>query len=738
MRRSILASLLVAATFSCTTNQPIAQDSDLTRYVDPRIGSSGHGHVFVGANTPFGAVQLGTVNITEGWDWCSGYHYSDTTVIGFAHTHLSGTGIGDKGDLLLMPVTGDPRLKKQSYLSPYSHANEIAQAGYYNVLLDKYNIQAELTATTRAGVHRYSYPQGKTPKIIINLRNGIGWDAPKECLIRQVNDTTIEGYRLSTGWAVDDRVYFTIQFSERITSFALHADTTIIPAKAATGKAREVIVPDCMALVSFTNTPANQITARVAISGVDIEGSAANLSAETDGKSFDQIRSQAKDEWNNLLQAIQVESSDTSKLRSFYTALYHASFFPAQFSDVNGNYRGADGNKYNDNSFRPHTIFSLWDTYRAAHPLFTIITPERVPDFVNSFIKIYEQQGKVPVWHLAGNETDCMVGFGSVQVIADAIVKGFGGFDHQKAYQAIKAYSTLDERGLKSVREKGFIPADQEGEAVAKAMEYCISDYGIAQAAKKLGYTDDYNHFMERSRYYKRYFDSSDNFIKGVMADGSFRKPFDPVKSAHRADDFCEGNAWQYLWMVPHDFEGLFAMFPSPEAAESKLDSTFIVEFIVDSTTSPDISGLIGQYAQGNEPNHSTIYAYTYLGKQWKTAQLARRIMDTFFSDKPDGLCGNEDCGQMSAWYVFNAMGFYPANPVGGEMIFGSPLMDKATIRLANGKSFTMVAENNSPQNIYIESVILNGKPYAKNSISYDDIMAGGELRFKMSDKAKM
>lgn len=733
------AGLLCSGTFvACTGSSTTDTTPDLARFVDPTIGSGGHGHVFVGANVPFGGVQLGPTNITQGWDWCSGYHASDTTVVGFAHTHLSGTGIGDKGDILLMPLTGAVALpvKAASYLSTYSHDRETAEAGYYRTHLDRYGVDAELTATARTGFHRYTFPATDSARVLVNLFNGIGWDAASQLRLVAVNDTTIEGYRFSRGWAPDDRVYFVAEFSRPFKNLTIYADTTVIPGRNGRPE-RTFVTPYAYGLLDFGALPAGgQIEARVAISGVGTAGAKVNLAAETktaDGavRSFDDTRRAARQAWNDLLSHMTVESRDTARLRTFYTAVYHASFFPAIFNDATGEYRGADGFCYTDTT-DIYTIFSLWDTYRSAHPLYTITAPERVGGFVNSFIRIFEQQGKVPVWHLSGNETNCMVGVPSVQVIADAILKEIPGFDVEKAYRAIVLYSQLDEGGLKEVRERGYIPADEEGESVAKALEYCISDWSIAQAARKLGKQEDYEYFLERSKNYRRYFDTTDRFMKGRLADGTFRTPFNPLYSTHRGDDYCEGNAWQYTWLVPHDFEGLFELFPSPEAAEAKLDSTFTVPYDGGPEASPDISGLIGQYAQGNEPNHSTIYAYAYLGKQWKTARLARQIMDEFFSDGVDGLCGNEDCGQMSAWYVFNALGFYPANPANGAFVLGSPVFDRVTFPVGGDKRFTVVAENNGPENCYIQSATLNGKPYSKAYITYRDIMEGGELRLVM------
>lgn len=773
--------LLVLGAVLATTGCKQECNDKFTRFVDPTIGSGAHGHVFVGANVPFGGVQLGPTNISQGWDWTSGYHESDSTVIGFAHTHLSGTGIGDKGDILFMPMTGFNGWSEAEYLSTYDREREVAEAGYYSTYLNRYGITAEMTATPRTGFQKYTFPATDSATILINLERGIGWDKLTKSALKvnsgkdkscsasygdvdtqwadvNSNRNVVQGVRLSEGWAKDDRVYFYAEFSKPIKNIADNDGGSKY-------------------LLDFGKMRKGEnIEVRVGISGVSVKEAQENLYAEQKitlkkvrmqiknkqikfphlfgltlfntntntedylyetparkkGLSFKDVRQKACQAWNDVLGKIDVETNDTARLRTFYTALYHASFFPAIFSDVSGAYRGADGKNYGNPGHDVYTIFSIWDTYRSAHPLYTITEPKRVSDFINTFIRIYEQQGKVPVWHLAGNETDCMVGFPSVMVIADAILKDIPGFDVNQAYGAIKAYENLDERGLRQIREIGWIPADQEGESVAKALEYCIADWSVAQAAKKLGKTEDYEHFLERSKGYTKYFDSTDGFFKGLLVDGSRRTPFSPLHSQHRGDDFCEGNAWQYLWLVPHDFEGLFALFPDEAAVEAKLDQTFTIPYEATDGSSPDISGLIGQYAQGNEPNHSTIYAYAYLGKQWKTAKLARQIMDELFHDGRDGLCGNEDAGQMSAWYVFNALGFYPANPTNGAFVLGSPVFDKATISLPGDKKFTVTTANNSKDNIYIQSVKLNGTDYPKSYITYDDIMAGGTLEIEM------
>lgn len=675
---------------------------DYTNYVDPTIGSGGHGHVFVGANVPRGMVQLGIVNVSEGWDWCSGYHVSDTTVIGIAHTHLSGTGIGDKGDVMFMPVVGSPEFDgKTKYLSKYDKDSEVAEAGYYKTHLSRYGVDVELTASERVGFHRYTYPDGEVPQIVVNLKQGIGWDKYVSGEVRMINDSTVVGERISKGWANDDRVFFVAQFNSKITKI----DTV-----------------QGYALISFEQV--NPLLASVAISAVDVEGAKLNLDAEK--KPFDVARSQAKQKWNDALSVIDVKGGTEEQLKTFYTALYHTNFFPSLFNDVNGNYRGADGKTHNSTS-DTYTVFSLWDTYRAAHPLFTITEPKNVAVMINTMLDIYDQQGKLPVWHLWGNETDCMVGFGSVQVLGDAIMKNIPGFDYNRAYNAMKAYAELDERGLKEIREMGFVPADKDVESVARAMEYAISDWAVAQVAQKLGDSVNYQKFKTRSESYKKYFDKGDNFVKGIMSDGTFRTPFDPAHSTHREDDFCEGNSWQYSWMVPHDFKGLISLYSSPEAAEAKLDSLFNTPYVPFGNASPDISGMIGQYAHGNEPSHSTIYAYEALGKPEKTAKLSRFILDSLYSANPDGLSGNEDAGQMSAWYILNAMGIYQPNPALGEFVITSPLFEEVTINLQNGKKFT-VKTIDKQNKLYHKSARLNGKPYSKTTINYNDIMQGGLL----------
>ena len=729
--KQINSIFIIAALFfmaACTPPQvQNEKESDYTAFVDPFIGSGYHGHVFVGASTPFGAVQLGPNNPTQGWDWCSGYHYSDSLLIGFAHTQLSGTGIGDLGDILFMPLSGDytPTFgEKDSYdwQAKYTHNDETALPGYYAIDIKRYQVKAELTATDRVGFHKYNYQKAGNSKILVDLQYGTGWDAILQGKLEQAGKNSVSGFRFSKGWAKDQRIFFYTEFSKPI----LHFD--IVRKNAETGT--------LTALIEFEGN--GELMAKTAISPVSVEGAQNNMRAEINEElglwNFDGVRERAKAQWNAELSKLKIETDDLARKRTFYTALYHTMIAPGLFNDANGDYRGTDKEVYQHPGFDNYTVFSLWDTYRAAHPLFTLTQPERVNDFVNSLLAAYDQQGKLPVWHLHGNETNTMVGYHSVPVIADAYLKGFRGFDAERAFEAMKTSALLDERGLDMVKAQGYISADKTVESVAMGLEYAIDDWCIAAMAQALGKTDDYKLFSERAQYYKNYFDTRIKFMRGKLSDGSWRTPFNPISSQHREDDFCEGNSWQYTWLVPQDPEGLIQLHGGDEAFITKLDSLFTIPSDQIEGASSDISGLIGQYAHGNEPSHHTTYLYSYAGAQWKTAEKVREICTTMYTDQNDGLCGNEDCGQMSAWYVLSSMGIYPVNPANGAYVFGSPLFDEAEIELQEGKKFTIVAENNSDENLYIQSVTLNGKAYTKSYITHKQIMAGGELVFTMGN----
>ncbi len=688
---AVMMSLVSA---SCSTKQ-VATDTDnnsLVDYVDPFIGTGGHGHVFLGANMPFGLVQLGPSQKVKGWDWCSGYHYSDSLLLGFSHTHLSGTGIGDLGDILILP-TVNRDLEQVSF----DHKDETARPGYYSVRLDDAGVDVELSATTHAGIHRYTFEPTDTAYVKINLNYGIGWDKPTETSIVQEGDSAVCGYRYSTGWAKDQKIYFTAQFSRPI---------------------EHATISDTLAVCTFSPS-SEPLIVKVGLSVNSIENAKANLAAEVAGFDFDAVKDAATDRWNRELARVKVETDNERDKRVLYTSLFHTMTAPVTFSDAN-----ADETRY--------SVFSLWDTYRAAHPMYTLLFPEMQSDFASTFMDIYKSQGKLPVWHLHGNETDCMIGNPGVIVLGDLITKGFVD-DVPSALEAMKTSALLDERSLGVLKRYGYIPFDEKDceESVAKGLEYAIADNAIAVASRYAGNPDSL--FEKRSKAYSQYFDKSVNFMRGKDKNGNFRAgEFNPFATTHRADDYCEGNAWQYVWLVPHDPHGLIDLFGSEEAFEAKLDSLFIVNGVLGDDASPDITGLIGQYAHGNEPSHHVVYLYNYIGKPYKAAPVLRRILTDLYNDAPDGLCGNEDVGQMSAWYVLSSMGLYQVEPTGGRFIIGSPLYNSATIELPDNRTFTVSAKNNSRENIYIQSATLNGKPYTKSYIDYSDIMKGGELSLVM------
>ncbi|SOD18242.1 GH92 family glycosyl hydrolase [Pedobacter xixiisoli] len=724
---------LLVVFVACKQQKP----TSFTTYVDPFIGTDGHGHVFMGANVPFGLVQLGPTQMTDGWDWCSGYHYSDSTIVGFGHMHLSGTGIGDLGDISLMPVMGDVKLAKGSLpdqksglYSFFSHEKETARPGYYAVHLDRFGIDVELTATKRVGFHSYTFPKStENPAVVIDLERGIGWDKPTEAFIKMENDTTISGYRYSTGWAKDQRIYFTAVFSQPIKKFTI-LDTV----RMSTTQKSEM--RSVFGKVDFDKNLSAPLLVKVALSPVSIENAAMNLKAELPHNDFDKVVADADAAWNEQLGKIEVEMPNESDRKLFYTSLYHTMIAPSVFADVNGDYRGADREIHHDKSFNNYTTFSLWDTYRAAHPLMTIIHPEMVEDIGKTMLNIYKQQGKLPVWHLMGNETDCMVGNPGIPVLADLILKGYK-VDEELAFEAMKKSATLDDRGMNWLKQYGYIPYDKEKtyETVAKGLEYALADWAAAKIAERLGKVEDAKYFNQRSKSYQKYFDKKTQFMRGLSATGVFREPFNPFHSVHMEDDYTEGNAWQYTWLVPHDVPGLINLFGGEQAFVAKLDSLFVAKGNMGEKASNDITGLIGQYAHGNEPSHHITYLYPYIGQPYKTAEKVRYILSELYHNKRDGLSGNEDVGQMSAWYILSSLGFYQVAPAGGVYVFGSPLVNKATIKVKDGKTFTVIAKNNSKENIYIQSAKLNGKEYTKSFIKFDNIAAGGTLEFEMGNK---
>lgn len=719
---------------SCGSSQKGQEMEDLTQFVDPRIGTGGHGHVFYGANVPYGFIQLGPTSIPQSWDWVSGYHVSDSTVIGFPHTHLSGTGIGDLHDINVMPVVGEVTYSRgdaSSYetgLWSYSdRSKEVVTPGYYRTHLSRYNVDVELTATKRVGFHKYTFLGNESPAIVFDMVNGGCWDKTTEAVIRVVNDSTVSGYRYSKGWADDQRVFFRAEFSRKFDNVEFIVNDSVKEGDMAKGA-------QLFARVNFAAGNQEPVYMKVALSPTSEEGAQLNMQTELSGWDFEKTIADAKAAWNKELNKVKVYTTDEASKKIFYTSLYHTLFAPSEFCDVNGDYYGADKQMHKGEGFVNYTTFSLWDTYRAAQPLMTILHPEKMSDIINTMLHIHQQQGKLPVWHLMGCETNCMVGNPGVPVVADAILKDIKGFDTELAFKALKESSMLPERGMEHRIEYGFIPADKMTEAIAYDMEYAIADWAVAQAAQKLGKQEDYEYFLKRSKSYKNYFDASTGFMRGKMLDGSWRTPFSPYASSHREDDYCEGNAWQYTWLVPHDVEGLVECFGSKEAFVNKLDSLFLANGDMGEASSPDISGLIGQYAHGNEPSHHTVYLYTLVGQPWKTADRIKEILHTMYADQPDGLSGNEDVGQMSAWYILSSFGFYQVEPAGGKFVFGYPNFDKVEITVPAGK-FVIERENKGQQNNYIQGIVLNGTEYKKPWIEYADIMKGGELKFLMGDE---
>ena len=663
----------------------------------------------MGANVPFGLVQLGPTEPTRGWDWCSGYYYDDDELIGFGHMHLSGTGIGCLGDVAFLPVKD---FKQTS--TRFKHEAEKVHPGYYSVQLTDPNVLVELTATERCGFHRYTFKNGAKAQLALDLSQCIGWDKLNDCLLTQESATRLTGFRRSNGWAADRRIYFSIDFSQPVTVHRLDSMERVV-----------VSVAD--------NT--KPLLVKVALSPVSIDKAKLNMQAELAGWDFDAAVKQADEAWNRELARIEIQTNDRTKKRVFYTAMYHLMTSCSKFNDVDCEYRGADG-KVHKADFTNYTTLSLWDTYRAAHPLMTVAFPEMQRDFAQTFLNIYKQQGRLPVWHLMGSETDCMVGNPGAIVLADLTMKGFVE-DKELALEALKATQMKDIRSLGLLKKHGYIPwnLEPENETVAKALEYCAADDGVAKVAKLLGKKDDYEYFFNRSRSYKKYYDPETRFLRAVGTDGKFRLPFNPFFAEHRTNDYTEGNAWQYTFLVPHDVKGLIKLFGSDKAFMSKLDSLFFVEGWAGDNASPDMSGMTGQYAHGNEPSHHVIYMYNYAGRPDKAAPMLRKMLNEMYLDQPDGLSGNEDVGQMSAWYILSSVGLYQVDPVGGRFVIGSPLFDKATVNVGGGKIFTVVAKNNSDKNIYVQSARLNGKTLKNSYVDFNDIRHGGTLELVMGPK---
>lgn len=692
IRKSLRLFLLLAAV--CCT-RPV----DYTAFVDPHIGTGAHGHVFVGANVPFGMVQLGPTSIPQSWDWCSGYHASDSTVIGFSHTHLSGTGIGDLFDVTVMPVIGEVSYSREGLWSYGTRSEEVARPGYYSIPLERYGIKAELTATSRVGFHRYTFPESEEAAIVFDLENGGCWDKVTSSGIEVIDSVSIQGWRHSTGWAKDQKQYFYARFSR---PFTLEPGT-----------------PQNYGRFNFSTGEGEQLLLKVALSPNGTEGARKALETELPNWDFDAVCQAAKDKWNRELGKIDIATEDAAQKTVFYTALYHTMVAPSVFSDP-------------DASQVEYTTFSLWDTYRAAMPLATLIHPEMMDDVTRTFYAIFERQGDLPTWHLVGNETDCMIGNPGLIVFADNIVKGFtGGLSRDQLLGAMTATADMPDRGQDLRMHYGYIPSNLYNWSVATDLEYAIADAALSHAATALGADSLAAHYLGRSQSWRHFWDPETRFLRGRNTDGSFSEPFNPLGSDHETSDYVEGTPWQYLWLVPQDVEGLAAAFGSREAMLEKLDSLFLASSQVEGdNASADITGLIGQYAHGNEPGHHTLYLYSILGERDKAASMLRRVCREMYSTRSDGLAGNEDVGQMSAWYILTSLGFYQVEPAVPRFWFGVPLVEKAVLQTGN-KKFTITAKGLSDDS-FIRGIRLNGKPYDLPYISYEDIVRGGSLEYIM------
>lgn len=723
--------------------------------VDPFIGTGGEGHTFPGAVVPFGMIQLSPDTQIkprkDAYDWAAGYRYDDSTIIGFSHTHFSGTGHSDLGDVLLMPIAGEAKLERgdtakpgSGYHSRFRHDDEVAQPGYYAVTLDDYKVRAELTAGERVGVHRYSFPKGKPAHVLVDLRTSM-YDYPGKTLwsrLRVRADGTVTGFRETRGWAPGRQLYFAMRFSKPLSGHVLHDTEQNVaykgfppPGEKAPAERAQIEGRELVAVFDFAQAQGAQLVVKVSISPVSEDSAIANLDAEMPGWDFDAMRGKARAAWTQALSAVDVDAPAPMR-KSFYTAMYHTLMGPSLFMDSDGRYRGPDNAVHEAKGFRNYSTFSLWDTYRALHPLLTLIQPEqRSSDFVNSLLaaRRYSPYGVLPVWAFHGLETWCMIGYHAVPVIADAYMKGIRGYDADEALAAMVAsasYGPYD--GIKQYMELGYVPIDEEGEAASKTLEYAFDDWTIARVAESMGRKDVAAQFGKRAANWRHAFDAKTGFMRARKRDGSFREPFDPTASGY-GSDYTEGNAWQYSWYVPQDIAGLSESLGGEQKLIDKLDQVFDAK--VDPKTfehMEDITGLIGWYAHGNEPSHHVAYLYAYAGQPWRTQERLKQIMDSQYAPRPDGLAGNDDLGQMSAWFVFTALGFYPVAPASNQYVIGRPFLPRATLKLPNGKRFTVIAEGLDDAHTYIGNATLNGKPLSRAYVEHGEIMAGGELKFTM------
>ena len=710
-----LTTLLLSGCLEKYENIPAQKDKKLISYVNPFIGTGGHGHTYPGATMPFGMMQLSPDTRLDGWDGCSGYHYSDNYIYGFSHTHLSGTGVSDYGDILLMPTNAinfnNGADGKKGYRAHFSHENEVAEPGFYKVHLDSTNIAVELTVSQRSGMHKYQFPTANDQIVILDLEHR---DELLEADLEVVSNREVKGYRHSKAWATNQMLFFNIQFSHPIDN----ADNIT------TSENGQVFG------FKFNNPNNDPVYIKIGISAVDEAGAKKNLEHEIGSKAFEDVKTEAQEIWEKQLEKIIIESRNIDYKTNFYTALYHTMIAPNLYQDVDGRYRGMDLQVHQNQDFDYYTVFSLWDTYRAAHPLYTIIEQEKTNDFINTFLAKYDEGGIMPIWDLSACYTGCMIGYHAVPVIADAYLKNIRDYDTEKAFTAMKHSATRNKLGLKSYKEFGFIPVEEESESVSKTLEYAYDDWTISQMAKVMNKEDDYKTYLERAQYYKNVFDPESQFMRGRFRNTWF-SPFDPYEVNF---NYTEANSWQYSFYVPQDISGFIELLGGKDELEAHLDKLFTAKTETSGRNQADITGLIGQYAHGNEPSHHMAYLYNFVNKPHKTQERVYEILTNLYKNQPDGISGNEDCGQMSAWYVFSAMGFYPVTPASNQYIIGTPLFDKATKNLENGKQFNIQTYDLSSKNMYIEYVYLNGKKLNRTYLTHDEIMNGGILEFYMND----
>ena len=733
MKLKFLGIAVLMTIFSCKKEETevgkIAEEQ-LTQFVNPFIGTDGPGNTYPGATTPYGMVQLSPDIGVGGWDRIAGYFYQDSIITGFSHMHLTGTGAGDLYDILVMPTNSrfSERIPENNHkpFSKFNHDQEEASPGYYSVQLLDYDIKAELTATPRTGIQRFTFPEDSLSQIHVDLGYALNWDRATETHLKVVNDSVIEGYRKSTGWAKDQRVYFVMKFSKAFQDFEILENGAKISAKEITAENTKIIL-------NYETTSEEQIVVKTGVSSANIEGAYASLEKEAPDFNFDHYREEANETWEKELQKIKIETSNSDQKSVFYTMMYQSMLAPTLLSDPNGNYKGANDSIENAKGFNRYDTFSLWDTFRAAHPLYTIIQQERVPDFIKSMLAHYQETGLLPVWSMQGNETNMMLGYHSVPVIVDAYFKGFD-FDAELAYEACKASAMTSTRKIDVFAEKGYVPAEEkEGDwSVSKTLEYAYDDWCIAMFAKDLGKEDDYQYFLERSGYWKNTYDSKTSFFRAKDENGEFIAGFN---SKEYSDYFSESNAWQYYWFVPQDIPGLIETTGGEERFTQKLDSMFSFNPAADDKLPIFSTGMIGQYAHGNEPSHHVAYLYDYLGKPSETQKLVRQILTEQYKNEPNGHCGNEDCGQMSSWYIFSSMGFYPVNAAQGTYLLGAPLFESAQINLPGGKKFSIKTSNFAEENQFVAEVILNGTELDRAYITHKEIIEGGELLFEMSSE---